>query len=587
MRDYAGRVVFALLCLGMAKIANVGVPLVLKDIVDGLDTSKHSTLALPVVLLFGYGVLRLSGGLFNELRDTLFARVRYHAMRRLATQLLDHLYSLSLRFHLERKTGAIARDLERGTTSVSALLNYLTFNIVPTFFEFALVALILLTKYDLKFTLITFGTIAIYIAFTLWMAQWRMHYRHSMNSLDSEANNQAVDGLINYETVKYFGNADYEVRRYDDTLRQWEDMAVKSQTSMSALNFGQGAIIALGVTSIMFYAAHGVVAGTMSLGDLVLVNALMLQLFLPLGFLGVVYRQTIHALADMDMLFRLLARETDIQDSAASTTLRTHGGHVRFENVSFGYHTDRTILSDVTFDIPAGHKVAVVGPSGAGKSTLVRLLFRFFEPTSGKITVDGQDIGAVTQDSLRAAIGIVPQDTVLFNNTLRFNIAYARPGASQQDIEHAARMAHIHDFICSLPAGYDTLVGERGLKLSGGEKQRVAIARVVLKDPSILVFDEATSALDTQSERAILEALKDVSRQRTTLVIAHRLSTIIDADEILVLEKGTIVERGSHEYLLGVNGKYARMWALQQKLPSSGDPGQRAMFSMEMESRTE
>jgi ATP-binding cassette subfamily B protein len=386
-----------------------------------------------------------------------------------------------------------------------------------------------------------------------------------MNALDSEANNQAVDGLINYETVKYFGNAHYEVKRYDETLRQWEEMAVQSQTSMSALNFGQGAIIALGVTAIMFYAAHGVVAGTMTLGDLVLVNALMLQLFLPLGFLGVVYRQTLHALADMDMLFRLLGKESDIQDRGDSRGLDVAAGRVEFRAVSFHYQPERPILHEVSFEIPAGRKVAVVGPSGAGKSTLVRLLFRFFEPTAGTILIDDQDIRGVTQDTLRAAIGIVPQDTVLFNNTLRFNIAYARPDASQAEIEHAARMAHIHDFIVSLPGGYDTVVGERGLKLSGGEKQRVAIARVVLKNPPILVFDEATSALDTQSERAILAALREVSARRTTLVIAHRLSTIIDADEILVLERGRIVERGAHDELLRREDKYAHMWSLQQK----------------------
>jgi ATP-binding cassette subfamily B protein len=565
VRDYTGRVAFALLCLALAKVGNVGVPLVLKGIVDGLDASKQAVIALPIVLLTAYGALRLGTGLFNELRDTLFARVRYHAMRRLATQLLDHLYRLSLRFHLERKTGAISRDLERGTASVSALLNYLTFSIAPTLFEFALVALILLTNYDLKFTFITFGAVAVYVAFTLWMAQWRMHYRHSMNALDSEANNQAVDGLINYETVKYFGNARHEVQRYDDTLRQWEEMAVKSQTSMSALNFGQGAIIALGVTAIMFYAANGVVVGTMTLGDLVLVNALMLQLFLPLGFLGVVYRQTIHALADMDMMFRLLGRESDIRDTDGARALKIADGRVAFRAVSFHYQAERPILHDVSFEIPAGRKVAVVGPSGAGKSTLVRLLFRFFEPGAGAILIDDQDIRDVTQDSLRAAIGIVPQDTVLFNNTVRFNIAYARPDASQAEIEHAARMAHIHDFIASLPAGYDTVVGERGLKLSGGEKQRVAIARVVLKNPPILVFDEATSALDTQSERAILAALREVSVRRTTLVIAHRLSTIVDADEILVLEQGRIVERGTHDQLLRRAASYAHMWSLQQK----------------------
>lgn len=565
LREYLGRVLLALACLILAKVANVGVPVVLKGIVDHLDAGKQATIALPVMLLLAYGVLRLSSGLFNELRDVLFARVRYRAMRRLATRLLDHLYSLSLRFHLERRTGAISRDLERGTQSVSALLNYLTFSIAPTLVEFALVAVILFGGYHAMFAWITFGTVAVYIVFTLWMAQWRIHYRHSMNALDSEANNQAVDGLINYETVKYFGNAHYEVQRYDGTLSQWEEMAVKSQTSMSALNFGQGAIIALGVTAVMFSAAGGVVDGSMTLGDLVLVNALMLQLFIPLGFLGVVFRQTVHALADMDMMFRLLERDSDIKDIPAAQAITVRAGHIEFRHVEFRYHDERPILHDVSFSIAPGKKVAVVGPSGAGKSTLVRLLFRFYEPHSGQILIDGQDIRTVTQESVRAAIGIVPQDTVLFNNSIFFNIAYAKPGATREEVEHAARMAHIHDFIAGLPDGYDTVVGERGLKLSGGEKQRVAIARVVLKNPKILVFDEATSALDTQSERAILAALQNVATHHTTLVIAHRLSTIVDANEILVFENGRIIERGAHDELLRLQGRYAHMWELQQK----------------------
>lgn len=565
LREYLGRVLLALACLILAKVANVGVPVVLKGIVDQLDASKHASIALPVMLLLAYGVLRLSSGLFNELRDALFARVRYRAMRRLATRLLDHLYSLSLRFHLERRTGAISRDLERGTQSVSALLNYLTFSIVPTLVEFALVAAILFGGYHAKFAWITFGTVVVYIAFTIWVAQWRLHYRHSMNALDSEANNQAVDGLINYETVKYFGNANYEVERYDGTLSQWEDMAVKSQTSMSALNFGQGAIIAMGVTGVMFSAAGGVADGSMTLGDLVLVNALMLQLFLPLGFLGVVFRQTVHALADMDMMFRLLERDSDIKDAPAAPPLVVSAGRVQFRNVDFGYTDERAILHNVSFSIAPGKKVAVVGPSGAGKSTLVRLLFRFYEPNAGQVLIDGQDIRNVTQESVRAAIGIVPQDTVLFNNSIFFNIAYAKPGATRDEVEHAAQMAHIHDFIASLPEGYNTVVGERGLKLSGGEKQRVAIARVVLKNPKVLVFDEATSALDTQSERAILAALKNVATHHTTLVIAHRLSTVVDADEILVFENGSVIERGPHDDLLRLQGRYAHMWELQQK----------------------
>ncbi len=563
--EYRGRVLLALAALVLAKLANVGVPLVLKDIVDHLDLSAPGMLALPLGLLLGYGALRLAASAFNELRDAVFARVRYRAMRRLSLRLLEHLHRLGLRFHLERRTGAISRDLERGTQSVSSLLNYMVFNILPTAAEFMLVAFILLGRYEARFAVVTFATVAVYVAFTLAVTEWRMHFRHTMNALDSEANTRAVDSLINYETVKYFGNERLELARYDETLARWEDAAVKSQTSMSFLNFGQGAIIAAGVTLIMIYAGQGVVAGAMTLGDLVLVNTMMLQLFMPLNFLGIVYRQLKHALADMDRMFRLLEREPEIEDAPDARPLAVRAGEIRFERVDFAYRADRPILHDVDFHIPAGRKVAVVGPSGAGKSTLVRLLFRFYEVDRGRILIDGQDIRAVTQESLRRAIGIVPQDTVLFNDTIYYNILYGRPDATREEVEQAARLAHIHDFILSLPQGYETVVGERGLKLSGGEKQRIAIARVLLKDPPIMVFDEATSSLDSRSEQAILAALREVAMHRTTLVIAHRLSTVVDADEILVMDQGRIVERGDHRGLLAQGGLYAHLWALQQQ----------------------
>jgi len=563
--EYRGRVLVALAALVLAKLANVGVPLVLKDIVDRLDVDGPGLLVLPLGLLLGYGALRLAASAFNELRDAVFARVRYRAMRRLSVRLLEHLHRLSLRFHLERRTGAISRDLERGTQSVSSLLNYMVFNILPTAAEFVLVAAILLGRYEARFAVATFATVAVYVAFTLVVTEWRMHFRHTMNALDSEANNRAVDSLINYETVKYFGNERLELARYDETLARWEGAAVKSQTSMSFLNFGQGAIIAAGVTVVMVYAAQGVVAGTMTLGDLVLVNTMMLQLFMPLNFLGIVYRQLKHALADMDRMFRLMEERPEVRDAPDARPLEVRAGEVRFERVDFAYRPDRPILRGVSLTVPPGRKVAVVGPSGAGKSTLVRLLFRFYDVDGGRILIDGQDIRQVTQDSLRSAIGIVPQDTVLFNDTIYYNILYGRPDATREEVERAARLAHIHDFIVSLPQGYETVVGERGLKLSGGEKQRIAIARVLLKDPPIMIFDEATSSLDSQSEQAILAALEDVARRRTTLVIAHRLSTVVDADEIVVLEGGRVVERGDHATLLAREGLYARLWRLQQQ----------------------
>ncbi|MGB5606624.1 MAG: ABC transporter ATP-binding protein/permease [Gammaproteobacteria bacterium] len=562
---YRGRVALALAFLVLAKIANVGIPLVLKDIVDALDVENLSLVALPLAALVLYGALRLTSTLFNELRDSVFARVRHGAMRSVSVKVLEHLHRLSLRYHLERKTGGLSRNIDRGTRSVSSLLNYMVFSILPTLVEIALIAGILLSRYNIWFTVITLVSVVVYIMFTLLITEWRMHYRVAMNAADSRANSQAIDSLLNYETVKYFGNEGYELTRYDNSLRDWENSAVSSQTSLSALNFGQAGIIAIGVTLIMILAAQGVIAGTMTLGDLVLVNAFLLQLFIPLNFLGIVYSQLKHSLTDMQLMFDVLHREPEINDRPGAPDLDPGTAEVRFERVAFSYDAERPILHDISFTIAPGHKVAIVGPSGAGKSTLARLLFRFYDTTAGRILINGQDISQVTQDSLRRAIGIVPQDTVLFNDSLHYNIAYARPDATRADIERAAQLANIHEFIKALPQGYDTVVGERGLKLSGGEKQRVAIARAILKNPRILVFDEATSSLDSHSEQAILEALREAAAHHTTLVIAHRLSTVVDADHILVLDSGRIVERGTHRQLLSHDGIYARLWALQQE----------------------
>jgi ABC-type transport system involved in Fe-S cluster assembly fused permease/ATPase subunit len=563
--DYRGRVLLALVCLIIAKLATVGVPLVLKEIVDALHGAESETLVLPMTLLLAYGGLRAVTALFNELRDTVFARVRYNAMHKLSSVVLDHLHRLSLRYHLDRRTGAITRDLERGTRSLSSILNYMVFNILPTAAEFLLVALILFSRYPARFALVTFATVALYIAFTLAVTNWRMHFRHTMNALESRANGQAIDSLLNYETVKYFNNESFELDRYNRTLIAWSDAAVKSTATMSILNAGQGLIIAGGVTVIMIYAAQGVVAGAMSLGDLVMVNTLMLQLFLPLNFLGVIYRALNYAFADMDLVLKLLSKQPEIEDHPNAVDLSVSQAHVQFQHVKFAYQPDRAIIKDVSFEIPPGEKVAVVGPSGAGKSTLGRLLFRFYDVSDGRILIDGQDIRTCSQMSLRRTIGMVPQDTVLFNESIDYNIHYANPKASRAQVEEAARLADIHDFIMGLPERYDTVVGERGLKLSGGEKQRVAIARVILKRPKLLVFDEATSSLDSRSEQAILTALRDISVHTTTLVIAHRLSTIIDADQILVMDQGQLVERGTHRQLLAAEGLYAHLWALQQE----------------------
>ncbi|MCP4410770.1 MAG: ABC transporter ATP-binding protein/permease [Gammaproteobacteria bacterium] len=563
--DYRGRVLVALLCLISAKLATITVPLVLKQVVDALDGNQVQVLVLPLTLLLAYGALRIASTAFNELRDTVFARVRYSAMHKLSARVLRHLHELSLRYHLERRTGGITRDLDRGARSISQILNRLVLTILPTIAEFVLVAALLFGQYPARFGIVVFITVVLYIGFTLMVTHWRMDLRHTMNRLDSIANAQAVDGLLNYETVKYFNNESWELERYNETMNAWEDVAVKTSTTMAMLNFGQGAIIAAGVSMIMIFAAEGVVQGDITLGDLVLVNALMLQLFLPLNFLGMMYRSLNYALADMDRILKLLERQPEIQDSSAAHDLRIDRAAVHFENVDFSYQAQRTILHEVSFEIPPGNRLAVVGPSGAGKSTLARLLFRFYDVTGGRVSIDGQDIRECSQLSLRRSIGIVPQDTVLFNESILYNIQYAKPSASREQVETAARMADIHQFIENLPQGYETIVGERGLKLSGGEKQRVAIARVILKRPHILVFDEATSNLDSRSEQAILRALRKVSAYTTTLVIAHRLSTIIDADKILVLDQGRIVERGRHSELLGQAGLYAHLWALQRE----------------------
>ena len=561
------RVLLALGCLVSAKLANVGVPLVLKQLIDGLTITPEqpaAALVLPVGVLIAYGLLRLSTTVFTELREFFFARVTQRAVRTIALQVFRHLHALSLRFHLGRQTGGVTRDIERGTRAVSSLVSYTLFSILPTLVEIALVLGYLSLQYDLWFSAITLIALVTYIAFTVIVTEWRTHFRRTMNELDSKASSRAIDSLLNYETVKYFGNEEYEAQRYDDGLQRYERAAIRSQTSLSLLNAGQSLIIAAAVTLILWRATLGVIAGTMTLGDLVLVNAFMIQLYLPLNFLGVLYREIKQSLADMEKMFNLLDQHREVADMSDARPLRLQAAALQFRQVDFSYEKNRQILFGVDFEVPAGTTTAVVGHSGSGKSTLARLLFRFYDVDRGQIVIDGQDLRSVTQASLRAAIGIVPQDTVLFNDSIGYNIAYGRPDATQEEIVAAARAAYIHDFIVSLPEGYDTMVGERGLKLSGGEKQRVAIARALLKNPSILVFDEATSALDSQAEQAIQSQLREIARTRTTLIIAHRLSTIADADQILVLEQGRIVERGTHASLLAIRGLYAQMWERQQ-----------------------
>jgi ATP-binding cassette subfamily B protein len=562
--EYRWRVTIALAFLVIAKLANVGVPLVLKEVVDSLDPTR-AVLAVPFALLAAYGLLRLSTTLFGELRDLVFVRVTQRAIRRIALTVFRHLHALSLRFHLERQTGGVSRDIERGTNGISTVLSYLLFSIVPVILEFGLVAAVLWAKFDWRFVAVTFGAVAIYLAFTFTVSEWRMGIRRQANELDSRANSRAIDSLLNYETVKYFNNEEYEARRYDENLKSYEQAAVKTEASLGLLNIGQSLIIAAAVTALMMLAAEGVASKDLTLGDLVLVNGLLIQLYIPLNFLGMVYREIKQARVDMDRMFSLLDQNREIEDRPDAVPLPGGGAMIRFDRVDFSYDPKRRILHEVSFDVPAGAKVAVVGASGAGKSTLARLLYRFYDVNGGAILVNGADIRGVKQSSLRAAIGIVPQDTVLFNDTIYYNIRYGRPEAPREEVIAAAQAAHIHDFIESLPERYEARVGERGLKLSGGEKQRVAIARAILKNPRILIFDEATSALDSRSEKSIQAELDRIARGHTTLVIAHRLSTVMDADQILVMDHGRIVERGTHRELLERGGSYAQMWALQQQ----------------------
>jgi ATP-binding cassette subfamily B protein len=566
--QYKWRVIAALTFMVGAKLANVGVPLLLKELIDAMSFKPNDPLAVivvPVSLLVVYGVLRLSVSAFTELRELVFAKATQGAARQIALETFQHLHGLSLRFHLERQTGGMTRDIERGVRGIESLISFSLYSVVPTLIEVALVLSILAVKFDVWFAGITLAALALYIVFTIQVTEWRTHFRRQANEFDSAAHTKAVDSLLNYETVKYFNNEAFEAARYDKSLEALRRARLKAQTSLSLLNTGQQLIIAVALVGMLWRATQGVVDGRMTLGDLVMINAFMIQLYIPLNFLGVLYREIKQSLTDLDRMFTLLEKEREVADAPNAPTLQLSGSPtVKFESVVFSYEATRPILHGISFEIPAGKTLAVVGPSGSGKSTLARLLFRFYDVGSGAITIDGQDIRQVTQGSVRRAMGIVPQDTVLFNDTVRYNIAYGRTDATKAEVEQAAKAAHIHDFISATPKGYDTMVGERGLKLSGGEKQRVAIARTLLKNPPIVIFDEATSALDSANERAIQAELQSAAQNKTTLVIAHRLSTVVDAHEILVLDGGRIVERGAHSELLALNGRYAQMWALQQ-----------------------
>ena len=567
---YKARIIFTIICLVAAKAANLGVPILLKQIVDAMSIQSipKALLVVPVSLIVAYGLLRLSASLFSELRELIFSKVTEHAVRQVGLQVFNHLHALSLRFHLSRQTGGMTRDIERGTRGIQSLISFSLYSIIPTLIELALVLGYFSYAYDIAFVLVTFVALVCYVVFTVKVTEWRTHFRREMNSLDSKANQRAVDALINFETVKYFGNEAYEADRYDANLKKYAQAAIKSQKSLAYLNFGQQSIIVLGLVLILGLASQGVSRGQMTIGDLVLVNVLMIQLYIPLNFLGVLYREMKQSLTDIDRMFSLLQTDQEIADEPNAPLLKIHnpelGPHLIFDKVAFFYEANRGILNGISFEMLPGQTTAVVGHSGAGKSTLSRLLFRFYDVQGGAIYLDGQDIKSVQQASLRQTIGIVPQDTVLFNDSIGFNIAYGKPGATQQEIEAAAKSAQIHDFISRLPKGYDTDVGERGLKLSGGEKQRVAIARTLLKNPALLVFDEATSALDSETERSIQKELNELAKNRTTLIIAHRLSTITHAHQILVMAEGKIIERGTHEALLALGLSYAEMWRAQQ-----------------------
>jgi ATP-binding cassette subfamily B protein len=571
--EYKWRVMAALSFMVGAKFANVGVPLLLKELIDNMTpqpTVAQAVLVVPVALLIAYGLLRLSVSAFTEFRELVFAEATQGAARRIALETFEHLHRLSLRFHLERQTGGMSRDIERGVRGIESLIAYSLYSIVPTLIEVLLVLTILGVKFDKWYAIITLIALAAYIYFTVTITEWRTQFRKQVNEFDSSAHTRAIDSLLNYETVKYFGNEAFEAKRYDDNLNKLRKARIKAQNSLSALNIGQQLIIAVALVGMLWRATQGVVDGRMTLGDLVMINAFMIQLYIPLNFLGVIYREIKQSLTDLERMFQLLEKQREVADLASAQELHlTQAPEVRFENVVFAYEPDRPILHGISLTIPAGKTVAVVGPSGSGKSTLARLLFRFYDAQEGSIRIDGQDIKQLTQDSVRRAIGIVPQDTVLFNDTVYYNIAYGQTAASKEQVEEAAKSARIHDFIASTPQGYETMVGERGLKLSGGEKQRVAIARTLLKNPSILIFDEATSALDSTNERAIQAELRDAAHNKTTLVIAHRLSTVVDAHEIIVLDQGRVIERGTHAQLLAAQGRYAHMWSLQQSQDES------------------